>query len=440
MRDKSVYVTLLIGLVMVLPLTVFISTDFTNLNALGAVPVLEEQDVYVYEGYNTELEQWVVVFEIIYYEAEGEEGEVILHIDGQDFTMEQDRNEDVTEGRYFWIEMVPETIQDEDTFFFSAIDESQESTNLGTNDDPFFVGDYMGWGEKPILSNPDVYYDEGDNDYVFSVTYSDPEGDPGYLTVYTFNFEGTDSRSFEMHPTGGNTLEGQSFEVAISDTEIEENWYFYIEAYDEAGSTTYLPDQSQEALLISEVISEDDGNGGGGSGNGGGQGFALPEWLTNAEVVVGIIGLVAIGAGSAYGVYRRKKKHGRFSELLTQLDEIYVSYKLNPKRCELELEKIKGTINEDLKKSTIDDNNYSILKGRIDEILSEIRSESLRSEVAELPKDIELKIKDMLIDGEITREEYDKILPIIKGSSMTSDDKEKVKKMVESYMVEEKKE
>jgi hypothetical protein len=63
----------------------------------------------------------------------------------------------------------------------------------------------------------------------------------------------------------------------------------------------------------------------------------------------------------------------------------------------------------------------------------------LKTQVAELPKDIEIKIKDMLIDGEITRAEYDKLLPVIKGSSMTSDEKEKVKKMVESYMVKEKK-
>jgi hypothetical protein len=197
---------------------------------------------------------------------------------------------------------------------------------------------------------------------------------------------------------------------------------------------------------IANVLGSNGGNGDGdgdGDGNGAGGGWGIDLGalgLNNPEVVVGLIGLVALGGGTAYGVWRKKKKHGRFSELLTQLDDIYGSYKLNPKRCETELEKLKATINEDLKKNTIDENNYSILKGRIDDIILEIREESLRSQVTELPKDIELKIKDMLIDGEITRAEYDKLLPIIKGSDMASTDKEKMEKMVQSWVKEDKEE
>jgi hypothetical protein len=129
-----------------------------------------------------------------------------------------------------------------------------------------------------------------------------------------------------------------------------------------------------------------DGNGGGsdgnGNGNGGGgtddteDGSGVAEgWLDNPEVVVGLVGLIAIGAGSAFGVYRRKKKQGRFSQLLTKLDDVHTSFKMNPQRCETELKKMKVTINEDLKKGVIDENNYSILKGRIDEIKDEIQKE-----------------------------------------------------------------
>jgi hypothetical protein len=103
------------------------------------------------------------------------------------------------------------------------------------------------------------------------------------------------------------------------------------------------------------------------------------------------------------------------------------------------LEKIKGEVNEDLKSNVIDENNYSILKDRIDEMMSEIRSETLHSEVKEIPKEIELRIKDMLIDGKITREEYDRLMPVIKGSGMTSADKEKMEKLVESWVKEDKK-
>jgi hypothetical protein len=434
MRNKIIYSTLLIGLIVILSVFVFISSDLGTMKVQGAEPILEE--AYVYEDYDPDYGGWTVLFEITYRDPDGDEGDVTLLIDGGEFPMNTDLNMNPQTGRYFFIHMVPETIQDEDTFFFYAEDSNGDFTYLGDAENPFWIGDYMGWGEKPVLSNPEVYYNDGTKDYVFSITYQDVEGDVGYLAVNLF--DDTDSKTFEMYSGEGNPIEGQTFEASVPESEIDDTWNFYFDAWDEAGSTTYLPDQSQDALLISDVIGTNGGDNGGGNGDGGG-GIGLPKgWLDNPEVVVGIIGLVAIGAGSAYGVYRRKKKHGRFSELLTEMDLIYGSFKTNPKRCELELEKMRSTINEDLKKSTIDDNNYSILKGRIDEILGEIRSESIRSEVTELPKDIELKIKDMLIDGEITRAEYDKILPLIKGSDMATDDKEKTKKIVESWMKKEK--
>jgi hypothetical protein len=246
-----------------------------------------------------------------------------------------------------------------------------------------------------------------------------------------------EDKALFLESYGGDPKDGQNFDVYV--TGINESWRFYLEATDQNGSYTHLTAPGGSHFYVGSYV-ESNGNGNGGNGDNGGDGgggIALPKgWFDNPEVLVGIIGLVALGCGSAYGVLRKRKKHGRFSELLTLLDEIYSSYKLNPKRCETELEKLKSTINDDLKKSVIDENNYSILKGRIDEIIMEIRSETMHSQVKELPKELELKIKDMLIDGEITRPEYDKLLPIIKGSDMASDDKEKTQKIIESWMKE----
>jgi hypothetical protein len=71
--------------------------------------------------------------------------------------------------------------------------------------------------------------------------------------------------------------------------------------------------------------------------------------------------------------------------------------------------------------------------------MQEIRSDSLLAEVRDMPKDIEIKIKDMLIDGKIKRAEYDKMLTIIKGSEMTSGDKEKMEKKLESWVEKDRK-
>jgi hypothetical protein len=432
MRNRSILTIWMVVMLIASFMGIFISSGLLTFEAHAAPPILYEANAWPQDS--------DIMFTVYYEDADNDSGSVVLNLDGNGYPMEGNIDEFPEEGQYFYRTVPTDIITDDSEFYFFAEDAS-ESTNLGSQEYPFLVGDFTGWGEPPVLSNPSVY---DDGDWVFNITYQDPiDGDDAYhvdLILYIDN----EDVYYPMETEDPDPRAGQNFIARVPEENANEFTEFYFEADDVNGSYTDLYDYDGEYydnFVIGILLQENGGNeNGNGNGDGSSQGFALPDWLNNAEVVVGIIGLVAIGAGSAYGVYRRKKKHGRFSELLTKMDEIYGSFKTNPKRCELELEKMRGTINEDLKKSTIDDNNYSILKGRIDEILGEIRSESLRTEVAELPKDIELKIKDMLIDGEITRAEYDKILPIIKGSSMTSDEKEKVKKMVESYMVEEKKE
>jgi hypothetical protein len=112
---------------------------------------------------------------------------------------------------------------------------------------------------------------------------------------------------------------------------------------------------------------------------------------------------------------------------------------MHPRKCDRELEKIKNEVDSDLKTNVIDENNYSILKDRINEITQEIRQESVRSKVGELPKDIELSIKDMLIDGKISRKEYNKFMVALKGSDMGAKDKKQMEKLLDSWMKKDKK-
>jgi hypothetical protein len=63
----------------------------------------------------------------------------------------------------------------------------------------------------------------------------------------------------------------------------------------------------------------------------------------------------------------------------------------------------------------------------------------MRSKVGELPKDIELQIKDMLIDGKISRKEYNKFMVALKGSDMAQKDKKQMEKLLDSWMKKDKK-
>ncbi|UCF09163.1 MAG: hypothetical protein JSW28_05665 [Thermoplasmata archaeon] len=384
-------------------------------------PELLDPSAYFYEG--------EIHFSVTYRDEDGDAGAVSIYIEDNAGQSMLSGDGNPSEGQYFWLELPDTGIDDNTQFYFSADDGSGNTVFLKDEDGyAFLVGDFDGWGDPPILSEADVYFD--DDDWVFNVTYRDVDGDTGEVRLFIGD------EAHLMQTSDPDPLTGQNFVVHVLESKVNTSTRFYFEADDEMGSWTSLYDTDGYPFVVSDFMGED------GTGNdvvNGEDGIAISEAWLEPEVLVGIIGLVALGGGSAYGVWRRKKKRGRFSELLTKLDDIYLSFKTNPHKCEIELEKMRGEINEDLKSNVIDENNYSILKQRLDEIISEIRSESLHSQVTDIPKEIELRIKDMLIDGKISRAEYDKLLPIITGSDMASSDKEKMQQIVESWMVDEKK-
>jgi hypothetical protein len=405
----------------------FIAGDYIDINTN---PYFTDPDVYTAGG--------SYVFEVIYWDDEGDPGGVwlVLNDDWENAWEMETWEEDPLYGQTYEVYVSKSDANMDTEFYFGATDDQGGETYLPELNN-FVVRDFV--ENDPVLSNPNVFYD-GSN-YVFNVTYSDPDGDIGTVILY---IEDTGDY-FEMYTSDNNPLTGMDYEREILPTEatIDENTTFYIGADDLDEGMTILTDEGDRAFLVKDLLGQQpaDGDGSdGGDGGGGGEGTQLGAgWLDNPEVMVGIIALVAVAGGSAFGVYRRKKKHGRFSDLLTDLDEVYKSYKMNPHKCEIELEKMRALGYEDLKKGVIDENNFSILKERIDELILEIRSDSLHSEVKDIPKELELRIKDMLIDGEISRAEYDKLLPIIMGSEMASEDKEKMEKVVESWMKEDEK-
>jgi hypothetical protein len=407
----------------------FVVSDYVNY-----YPFLEDPDVFSYGN--------EYVFEVFYWDYNADEAYVWVVID-EDEPLEMATWEiDPYIGQTYQVYIEKSEVSLDSEFYFYAAEVNDMSMEVFLPETyNFVVRDFI--ESDPVLSNPYVYFDG--TDYVFNVTYHDPDGDIGSVMIF---FSDTWDE-LEMSTEDTNALEGMNYQIKISPAviEINNNTLFEFIANDENDGVTWLVAEGEIPFRVGDFPppgEPSDGDGGdgenGGDGGDGGEGTKLGAgWIDNPEVMVGIIALVAVAGGSAYGVYRRKKKQGRFSDLLTDLDEVYKSYKMNPHKCEIELEKMRALVNEDLKKGVIDENNYSILKERIDELIREIRSDSLHTQVKDIPKELELRIKDMLIDGEISRAEYDKLLPIIMGSEMASEDKKRMEKVVESWMKEDEK-
>ena len=461
----------------------------------NSAPVLTEPYINYNINENDNLE---AVFEIYYSDADGDDGEVFVFINDTSIKMGT-LDMDPTRGQYYYGRILESKINDYTEFYFYADDNNGSNVTLKDEDqDPFLVGDFLGWGEEPILSGPAIFYD-GD-DWVFNVTYSDPDGDEAEdLYIYII---GQDAVYMETKDT--DPLAGQNYTAKVLESKIDKETEFYFAVTDTGGSYAELYDEDWDYLVVGDFI--DSSGPTNGNGNGGGvvdvdtdgdgtldsvdafpndaaasldsdgdnypnnwnQGKSVKDSTTNLtidaypndptkwnpeeeegddgfgrwgdpEVIVAIIALIGMAAGSIAGIWFRTRKRKRFSALLTKIDEVYSSYKMHPRKCERELEKIKTEVDEDLKSNVIDENNYSILKDRIGEIIQEIRSESLRSKVQDLPKDMEIGIKDMLIDGQISQAEYKKFMKLLKGSTMTSSDKKEMQKIVQAWLKQDQK-
>jgi hypothetical protein len=452
MRISHIILILFIGMIIFSTFIIFIKHDIiqqnpiagTGLNDLDPTkdlsnpvtrarannpPILKDLSVYFEEDY--------IVFEVNYTDLDEDEGTVLLYID--DNPPEEMRTGDFepTQGQYYYARFLESEMDDNSEFYFTADDNNGGIITLDDPlDHPFVVGDFVGWGERPVLSAPGLYFN-GD-DWVFNVTYSDPDGDRAQEVYLYINYE-----AILMSTNDPNPLKGQNYIAYVIESDVDSETEFHFEVVDVNGSYNALYDENWEYFIVGDFLETNGSTNGGSNNNGGGTGdgeddgkISLGRW-GDPEVIVAIIALLGMGIGSGVGIWFRKKKRKRFSLLLTKIDEVYSSYKMHPRKCELELEKIRVEVDSDLKESVIDENNYSILKTRIDEIKQEIRRESLQGKIQDLPKDIELQIKDMLIDGKISQAEYKKFMKVLKSSTMTTSDKKEMMKLVETWMKEE---
>jgi hypothetical protein len=92
MKNKPIFTPWLVGMLTVSIIGLLLSTNIITQKAQGAEPILNEP--YVYEDYDEYYGGWAVIFEVFYQDLDNDEGDVILFIKGQEYTMNTDLNID----------------------------------------------------------------------------------------------------------------------------------------------------------------------------------------------------------------------------------------------------------------------------------------------------------------------------------------------------------
>jgi hypothetical protein len=77
-------------------------------------------------------------------------------------------------------------------------------------------------------------------------------------------------------------------------------------------------------------------------------------------------------------VGQNPKEKDIIKAFLTEIDEVYLRHKNDPKKCEEGLHRLRNTILEGLTDGKITEDNYSILDARIDKYMKEIQESKTR--------------------------------------------------------------
>jgi len=166
--------------------------------------------------------------------------------------------------------------------------------------------------------------------------------------------------------------------------------------------------------------------------------------LISPEILGLIIAVISLlGGGIAWYMTRRRK--GRARTLLDEVDEVYTRFKLNSRRCEAELYRIKDITLEKLKMGKIDESSYGIIKERVDEYLHEIRERIINERLGSFPSKLKDELQRMIKAGETSKEDFNAIEKLLdRTTDLRESDKTELRELLEKwkkeYLKEERKE
>ena len=234
MQFKAPSIILIAGSLLTIFIVLLTSSNMVmTARGQNSDPILS--DAGAYTNYVEDGKEFV--FTVIYTDLDSDDGDVFLHIDSNDPIKMGTIEQNPKEGQYFEIIITTIKITDDSEFRFSANDTNGSLIYFPPqNQDALKFGDFDGWGEPPILSSPDVFFD-GD-DWVFNVTYNDPDGDKARVVDLILN----DETYIHMATSDTDPLTGQNYTTKVLETQVNNDTGFYFSADDVEGSFTDLYD------------------------------------------------------------------------------------------------------------------------------------------------------------------------------------------------------
>jgi len=154
-------------------------------------------------------------------------------------------------------------------------------------------------------------------------------------------------------------------------------------------------------------------------------------FAATGTVIGGTIGIARWVRNSRIRNTVRKRT---FQEYMERMDDVYTQYKLNPRQCVAELNKLRTKVMDDFKFSIIDESKFNILDKRIDEYILEIRAELVHTRLREVRERLEEDFQRMKDEGDAEDIDFDALVEMIESTpGLAEEDRKELGELVAGW-------
>lgn len=162
-----------------------------------------------------------------------------------------------------------------------------------------------------------------------------------------------------------------------------------------------------------------------------------PAWYVAPFGIEGfwdILGIVGAVVASGVGVIAVRRKRHLLKDYLARVERIVIENESNPVVQERALLQLRQQVKEALILSKLEHAHFSLIDHRIDEALSKARVRSLATTFDELPNRLLRRLQDLLVDGQMSREDHRVFCLMLEETALTDDAKARVRRRLEAWV------
>ncbi|HWH09438.1 MAG TPA: hypothetical protein VNX21_09580 [Candidatus Thermoplasmatota archaeon] len=162
-----------------------------------------------------------------------------------------------------------------------------------------------------------------------------------------------------------------------------------------------------------------------------------PAWYVNPFGIEGfwdILGIASAVGASGIGVIAVRRKRSLLKRYLAAIDAIALKDDASPGAQEKALLQLRHQVKEALILSKLDHAHYVVIDHRLDEALGKARVKSLATTFDELPARMLKRLQDLLVDGQMSRQDYRVFCHMLDESALTDEAKDRVRRRLEAWV------